>query len=198
MAGADRGPEKQLLQEWVKQNHIANWVEVTNDGALLLTAGTPDGWGVAVIAGTGSIAVGRSTDGRLARAGGWGYLLGDEGSGYAIAMQALNAVTRSADGRGGKTPLTEKLLGAMSLQKPQDTIAAVYRGGWDRTAIAALAPIVFEVAENGDEIALSIVERQAGELAHVIAAVARTLAFQAFPLAIAGGALLNSDYYRET
>jgi N-acetylmuramic acid 6-phosphate etherase len=196
LAGADRGPEKKLLQEWVKQQRIANWCEVTSDGSLLLAAGTKEGWGIAAIAGTGSIAVGRTRDGRWTRSGGWGYLLGDEGSGYAVAMQALNAVTRAADGRGGQTPLLEQLLRAMHLDQPQDMIAAVYRGSWDRTALAGLAPIVFAVAESGDEIALQIVERQAGELAHIIAAAAKNLRLNEFRLAVAGGTLLNSEFYR--
>lgn len=196
LAGADRGPEKQLLAEWAKTKHIAKSIRVTNDGALLLAAGTPEGWGIAVIAGTGSIAVGRTSNGRFARSGGWGYLLGDEGSGYALAMDALNAVTRAADGRGGATPLTDRFLAAMGLTKPQDIIAAVYRGSWDRAALAALAPIVLATAAEGDEIADCIVDRQAGELAHVIAAVAKTLELSSFPLALAGGALLGSEYYR--
>lgn len=196
LAGADRPAEKQLLREWVNRQHVAQWTDVTNDGALLLAAGTPDGWGVAVIAGTGSICVARSPDGRMIRTGGWGYLLGDEGSGYAIAMQALNAITRSTDHRAGSTPLINRILKAMELSQPQELIPAVYRGGWDRAAIAGLAPIVFDVAAEGDEIAEVIINRQAGELAHTISTSARQLGFKSFPLALAGGALLKSEYYR--
>src|SRR5207302_776208 len=99
------------------------------DAALLLAAGTPEGWGVAVVAGTGSMAFARAADGRTARAGGWGPLLGDEGSGYAIALAGLRAAARSADGRAQVTPLTDRLLAAYGLTRPQELIGAVYRGG---------------------------------------------------------------------
>ena len=85
---------------------LARHVEVTNDAAILLAAGTPDGWGVALVSGTGSIAFGRAPDGRTARGGGWGYLLGDEGSAYALVLAGLQAVARAADGRGEPTCLT--------------------------------------------------------------------------------------------
>lgn len=196
LAGADRPAEKQLLREWSARRNVAQWLEITNDGALLLAAGTPDAWGIAVIAGTGSIVIARSQDGRIIRSGGWGYLLGDEGSGYAIAMKALNAVARATDGRAGPTSLTNRLLAAMNLSKPEEMIPAVYRGNWDRTAIAGLAPIVFEVAAVGDEVAEIIVNQQAGELAHTIASAAKTLEFKKFPLAMSGGALVKCDYYR--
>src|SRR5439155_1616938 len=92
---------------------------------------------VALIAGTGSIAFGRTQDGTMGRSGGWGYLLGDEGSGYALVMSALQAIVHGDDGRGAKTALAERLLAAMGISQPIDLIPAVYRGGWDRTALSA-------------------------------------------------------------
>lgn len=197
LAGADRPQEKALIREWIAQRRIAEWTDVTNDGALLLAAGTPEMWGVALVAGTGSIAVARSPDGRVARSGGWGYLLGDEGSGYAIAMAGLNAAAKASDGRVGSTILVERLLEAMNLKKPSDFIPAVYRGSWDRAAIAGLAPIVVEAAEQQDGTAMFIIRDHARALAHTVIAAAKALDLptDGLPLALAGGALLGSNHY---
>jgi N-acetylmuramic acid 6-phosphate etherase len=110
LAGADRPDDQAVLHEWADRVRLAGRVEVTSDAAILLAAGTPDGSGLVLIAGTGSIAFGRTADGRRARAGGWGYLLGDEGSAYALVMSGLQAVARAADGRGPATALTERFL----------------------------------------------------------------------------------------
>jgi N-acetylmuramic acid 6-phosphate etherase len=197
LAGADRPQEKALIREWVAQRHVADWCDTTNDGALLLAAGTPDLWGVAAVAGTGSIAVARAADGRVARSGGWGYLLGDEGSGYAIAMAGLNAACKSADGRLEPTGLLPRLLTEMNLKQPQELIPAVYRGGWDRSAIAGLAPVVISAAAEGDATADHIVRNQARQLAQTIVAAARLLSLpsRGLPLALSGGALVGSAYY---
>jgi N-acetylglucosamine kinase-like BadF-type ATPase len=87
----------------------------------------------------------------------------------------------------------------MGLAKPADFIHAVYRGGWDRTALAGLAPVVLEVAESGDATAASIVAIGAGELAHAAATAAGQLRLDlgALPLAVAGGTLLGSEFYRQ-
>jgi N-acetylglucosamine kinase-like BadF-type ATPase len=198
LAGADREQDRKLIREWAERTGLATHVEVTGDAQILLTAGTPDGSGVAIIAGTGSIAIGRHADGRFARAGGWGYLLGDEGSGYALVMDALKAIVRSADGVEPPTSLTERLLTAMDLKQPIDLIPAVYRGGWDRTALSALAPHVLAAAEAGDPAAVRIVAAESEELARAAARVVEALGLdpKAVPLALAGGTLLGSDAYR--
>ncbi|MBX7103000.1 MAG: N-acetylmuramic acid 6-phosphate etherase [Gemmataceae bacterium] len=197
LAGADRPQEKALIREWVSRHRVAEWCDVTNDGALLIGAGTPDLWGVAVVAGTGSIAVARSPDGRIARSGGWGFLLGDEGSGYALAMDGLRAAAKASDGRAGSTLLVERLLQAMDLKVPSEFIPAVYRGGWDRAALASLAPVVIDAAIEQDATAAHIVRDNAQSLAHTVIAAAKSLGLRLdrLPLAMSGGALLCSDHY---
>jgi N-acetylmuramic acid 6-phosphate etherase len=197
LAGADRPEDQAVIQEWAERVGLAGRVEVTSDAAILLAAGTPEGWGLVLIAGTGSIAFGRAADGRRARAGGWGHLLGDEGSAYALVMSALQAVARAADGRGPATGLTERLLARLGMNQPQGLIAAVYRSGRDRADFAALAPLVVEAAED-DVVAAGIVEEEARELAQAGAAVARQLRWgRPVPVAMAGGLLLGSAGYRE-
>ena len=197
LAGAGRPGDQEIVREWATRANLAADVQVIEDAALLLAAGTPAGWGVAVVAGTGSMAYARGADGRTARAGGWGPLLGDEGSGYAIALAGLRAAARSADGRAQPTPLTDRLLAAYGLTRPEELIGVVYRGG-DRAALAALAPVVLDAAEAGDPVAEDIVRDAAGELASAAAAAARQLNLgSAFPVALAGGLLVASPGYRD-
>jgi N-acetylmuramic acid 6-phosphate etherase len=197
LAGAGRPGDQEIIREWAARASLAADVQVIEDAALLLAAGTPDGWGVAVVAGTGSMAYARSPGGRTARSGGWGPLLGDEGSGYAIALAGLRAAARSADGRAQATPLTDKLLAAFGLSRPDELVGVVYRGG-DRAALAALGPVVLEAADDGDPVAEEIVRDAADELASAAAAAARQLNLgAAFPVALAGGLLVASPAYRE-
>ncbi|MCA9069199.1 MAG: hypothetical protein KDA84_09765, partial [Planctomycetaceae bacterium] len=139
MAGVDRAQEELLLTEWASCHKIAKRIQVTNDSVGLLTAGTPEGWGIALIAGTGSIAFGQTVDGRVARTGGWGYLLGDEGSAYALALAGLRAAVRSADGRDPTNQLLPAFLTRLELDHADDLLEAIYLSGRDRAWIALLA-----------------------------------------------------------
>lgn len=197
LAGAGRPDDQQVIRDWAQRVKLAETVEVIEDAALLLAAGTPKGWGVAVVAGTGSMAYARAADGRTARSGGWGPLLGDEGSGYAVALAGLRAAARAADGRSPATPLTERLLAALGFARPEQLVGFVYRGA-DRTTIAALAPQILAIADAGDPTAAQIVNDAATELATTAIAAARQLNLgDAFPLALAGGLIIGCPSYRE-
>src|SRR5512142_2060389 len=86
LAGFDRPDDQELLRAWSERAAWARRLVAVNEGLLVIAAGTPEGWGLGIIAGTGSIAVGRAPDGRTARAGGWGPLFGDEGRAYAVVL----------------------------------------------------------------------------------------------------------------
>lgn len=199
LAGVDRKEGLDVIQEWAARVGLADRVTVANDATLLLAAGTPDGWGLAVIAGTGSIAFVKTSDGRVGRCGGWGHLLGDEGSAYAIALNGLRAACRSYDGVTPPTVLVERFVQRMQLTAAPDFIYSVYRGAWDRSAIAGLAPVVFEAAEAGDATAEAIVSEQATELARTAARAARAngLPPTGVPVAVAGGVLTKNERFRE-
>jgi N-acetylglucosamine kinase-like BadF-type ATPase len=198
LAGAGRPEDQAVIRDWASRVYLAEHVNVTTDADLLLAAGTADGWGLALIAGTGSMAFGRHADGRTARAGGWGHLLGDEGSGYALVVSGLRAVACAADGRGPATRLTEALLSGMGVSAPAGLIAEVYGGDWDRARLAGLASVVLETAARGDTVASDLVSRAARQLAETAAAVVRALTFveQPLPVALAGGVLVSSEMYR--
>jgi N-acetylglucosamine kinase-like BadF-type ATPase len=202
LAGFDRPDDKALLQSWSAESGWARMLLPVNDGDLLLAAGTPEGWGIGVVSGTGSIAVGRAPDGRTARAGGWGYLMGDEGSAWDVAVRALRWAARVSDGRGTlrdpDDPLMPRICEAFEVSRAPDLISAVYRPEVDRARIAALAQVVVAAAEERSESAGAILGDAADELAQAVLAVARGLRFgeagqpAQFPLVLAGGFLLSS------
>lgn len=197
LGGAGRAREQQELMAWAKEE-LAERVDVVNDGQIVLAAGTPENWGVAVIAGTGSLAWGRNRAGETGRAGGWGYLIGDEGSGFDLARNALRAATQAADGRGAETGLLDAILEFWGLNAPQDLVTRVYRAGLTHADIAKLSKVGIAEAEAGDAVAIRLTREAANGLAQGVRAVSHTLHFSGitFPLALTGGLLLGAEYYR--
>ena len=198
LAGIDRREGFDIIHTWAARVAVSDRIQVANDATLLLAAGTPDGWGLAVIAGTGSIAFVKTPTGKLGRCGGWGYLMGDEGSAYRIAVQGLRAACRAFDGINPPTLLVERFVESMNLKEAPDLIPAIYRGAWDRAAIAGLAPLVLAAAEDGDAAAARIVEEEATELARTAAGAVRAngLPMIDLPVALAGGVLTHNAAYR--
>lgn len=199
MAGAEREADRNRVAAWAAGRQVANQLQHVHDALPLLAAGTPEGWGIAVIAGTGSFVFGQDASGRTARAGGWGYLFGDEGSGYVLTLQALRAATKFADRRGPETTLLSRLMDKFQLHQPLDLIGAIYQGGADRPTIASWSDIVFAEAARGDTVANTLLTRAASDLADTIAPVCRWLGFDetTFPLALSGGLFIHHDRYRE-
>jgi len=201
VAGSDREENRRRLADWASRRRLARRFRLVHDALPVLAAGTPQGWGVALISGTGSFAFGQSHDGRTARSGGWGFLFGDEGSGYAIAVAALRAAAKAADGRGPDTQLVDALLRELGLAKAEELVSKVYGMAGDRAALAALAGVVFETASQGDRAAEAIAADAAAELAQMVRAVAGKLfssgdRISAFPLAMSGGILSGSALLR--
>ena len=195
LSGVDAPPDQALLLPHL--GALAKVVRLTNDAALLLGA-LSDGVGVALIAGTGSIALGRNAAGMQARAGGWGHLVGDEGSGYDMGRRALQAALRAADGRGPSTQLLDDILAAWALDDAAEIIGRVYPPG-DKAEIARLSRLVFAATKAGDRVADRIVRRGAAELAQAALAVGKALGFGAgsLPLALGGGLLLHEARLRD-
>jgi N-acetylglucosamine kinase-like BadF-type ATPase len=151
-------------------------VAVEPDYAIALTGATGGSPGIVVIAGTGSVAYGEDARGRGFRAGAYGYLIDDAGSGYGVGRQALAAVLKAADHTGKTTKLTKAVLAALELQDVGAIISGVYGGTITRVKIAALANTTAQVAhEDGDEVAAAIIVQAANALAQLAAAVAHEL-----------------------
>jgi N-acetylglucosamine kinase-like BadF-type ATPase len=162
---------------------------VVNDALVALEAGAPGEPGIVVISGTGSICYGRNARGEAARSGGWGYVLGDEGSGYWIGRAALRAVLREADRRGPKTALTPLLLAHFGVEQPQGLIHEVYQSPLKPSAIGALAMCVQAAFGQGDEAAIGILRGAANELESAALSVARRLGLigEPFRFILSGG-----------
>jgi N-acetylglucosamine kinase-like BadF-type ATPase len=197
LAGADRTSEQMQILEWAGSARLADQLRIVNDAVPLLSVGSGDGTGVALIAGTGSLAWGCNSSGRTARAGGWGYLLGDEGSAYAIGNAALRAVLMQADGRGPHTMLTDTILATLEISRPSAIVERVYGAVVSRQVIAELAPLVFAAATRHDAAASEILQHAASQLAAMATAVVQTLQLNTpLQLACTGAVLLNQHAYR--
>ena len=191
IAGVDRPQDAEAVRGIMRRIGAKARTLVVNDAlvALVAGAGAGDTPGVVIIAGTGSIAYGRNGTGRAARAGGWGYLLGDEGSGFWIGRRALSAIVRAADGRGPSTQLTDLVMNRLRLVRPSDLIRETYYRDLRRTAIAGLAPLVQQARDAGDAVAAEILNQAAAELTAAAASVISRLNMrgEVFPTILAGG-----------
>ena len=189
IAGVDRADDADAVRGIMRRLGFKTRTLVVNDALIALVAGAGDNAGVVVIAGTGSIAYGRDAAGRAARAGGWGYLLGDEGGGFWIGRSALAAVVRQYDGRGPATQLTHLVLEHLKLGSPAELIPAVYDIGLQRRAIAAIASLVHDACAAGDAVAADILSRAAAELSAAATSVITRLEMRGdvFPTILSGG-----------
>jgi N-acetylglucosamine kinase-like BadF-type ATPase len=190
-SGVDRPLDRERMTQWLGDLFPAARLIIHNDAIIALASGTGgEIYGVVLISGTGMIVYGFDRQGKRVRAGGWGALLGDVGSGYAIGAALLKAVTWAADGRAAQTALTAAVLGHLGLEQPQQLIDWAYGNiAWER--FAALAPLAIRCAEEGDPVAEAIVEEAASGLAVAVQAVVEQLHLgqAAFPLVLAGGNL---------
>ncbi len=168
------------------------WV-VTHDGMIALAGATGGEPGVIVIAGTGSLAFGRASDGRTARAGGWGYVFGDEGGAFDITRQALRAILRMEEGWGSFTVLRERLLDATGAPNANGLLHRFYTTAFPRPRIASLSQVVSAAAEDGDRVAREILGQAAQHLASFVAAVRHQLFEEGTPVPVCpvGGVFHN-------
>ncbi len=173
--GFSGGPKDKepILQEMIRSRRM----QVTTDAPIALAGATGGEPGIITIAGTGSICWGRNSQGRSARAGGWGYIFGDEGGAFDITRQALRAALRMEEGWGPPTALRARLLEATGAESANDLLHRCYTVDLPRPKIAALSKVVDQTAEEGDTAARQILERAAQELAEITAAV-RTQIFE--------------------
>lgn len=189
IAGVDREDDVAIVRGLMWRIGYKAKLRVVNDALVALVAGAGDQPGIVIIAGTGSMAYGRTADGRAARAGGWGHVLGDEGSGYWIGRLALRAVVRAADRRNAPTTLTSRILAHFGVTKPEQLIHEVYSRRLEPSAIAALAAEVQAAATDGDRTATEILDRAVDELVVSARSVTKRLRLEddPFPFVLAGG-----------
>jgi N-acetylglucosamine kinase-like BadF-type ATPase len=168
----------------------AQTIHICSDAIIALHGAHAGGPGVIVISGTGTIALGQDNSGRLARAGGWGWLLGDEGSAYAIGRAGLRAALYASDKMGPATALEALFKQHFGLVSLQDVKRIIYAPDFGARGLAALAAIVSQAVEQGDLMAGQIIDQAGAALARQVVAVVQKLEFDALPVPVAplGGA----------
>lgn len=167
IAGAGRSHDQEALARHLLRTLDLSpppHVQVVHDAHIALEAAFHDGSGVIVIVGTGSVVFARTREGTLMRTGGWGYLLGDEGSGFALGQSGLRAVAHAIDG-GPSTRLREQVADRYGLDTRDRLIHQVYQHDWPMQNVA---PLVIEAAVAGDAVAARIVDDQTDQLARQV------------------------------
>lgn len=167
--GAD--DKRAILEELLPTDRLI----LATDAEITLAGATATGRGIIVIAGTGSIAFGRNEAGATARAGGWGFIFGDEGSAFDIVRQALRAALREEEGWGPPTLLRQALLEATGARSPNEALHLFYTAEWPRDRVAALAPLIDAAVASGDEAAREVLHYAALQMATLAATVQRRL-----------------------
>lgn len=186
VAGTERERGRRALLERLPDS--LGRVVMVIDAVSALVGATGGEPGVVVISGTGSISFGVNEKGESARSGGWGWMVGDEGSGYDIGRRAITAVLKAQDGRGQPTMLTEFLCRELGLKEAAGFIDWLYYPDRDSQEIAALAPLVSEAWAQGDTVASLILMEAGVELGHTAQAVIRELGLEGdFKVAVNGG-----------
>ncbi|MEM2507296.1 MAG: BadF/BadG/BcrA/BcrD ATPase family protein [Candidatus Bathyarchaeia archaeon] len=195
IAGAGNILGKTIAERIMEELNIADKIIVESDAAIALAGATAGNYGVIVIAGTGSIAFGINERGERWRAGGWGYIVGDEGSGYDIGRKAITAALRAYDGRGPKTALLYEITNHFNIISINEIIEHIYAANIGQSEIAALTPLVVKAAERGDKVAKRILDEAGKELGLAAKTVIRKLRLEneEFDLAIIGGVFKAGD-----
>jgi N-acetylglucosamine kinase-like BadF-type ATPase len=185
LAGAGRSKDIEVIQGIVRElqqspNLPIKWILPNNiiichDALTALVGGIGNDVGVVVAVGTGTIVFGRNQQGQTKRVGGWGYILGDEGGAYKIAVAGMQAAMRAYDKREHSTSLVEDFKKQLGLESIEDLIEVVYRRGWGVREIASLAPVVDNAAVNGDEVAKRIINEGVQELVQATRVVVKDL-----------------------
>jgi N-acetylglucosamine kinase len=199
LAGVARPRDFQVVRALLTEIAPTTCLEITHDAETALVGGIGCRHGVALIAGTGAIVYGVNARGQTRRADGWGYLLGDEGSGYWIGREALRATARACDGRDPPTALQSIIMTELDIEACDELVHRVYETSLDVPQIAALAPTVLIAARQGDAVALDILQRASALLGSTLCAVILGLdmAQETFDVVLLGGVLSASALIRE-
>ena len=195
MAGVRREDLRYLIRNRFREILRIRKVEVTTDAEIALYAATEGREGLVIIAGTGSICMGRNSKGEMASAGGWGPLAGDEGGGAGIARKALQAIAKSSDGRGEPTILSDYAVDYFRAGRLEDLSVAIYAPQVDNARIAGFAKFVSQAATEGDKVAIELLAEAGRELGIAATAVIQALNMQRrkFPIGKVGSVFKSED-----
>lgn len=195
-AGVDRPKDAEVYLSALKESGFTCHLKVVNDAEIALVGGNGERENALMIAGTGSIVVGVDSQGEVVRAGGWGGLISDEGSGFQLGRQAIAAVMQEYDQVIEPTLLTKQLLEHFHLTSPEQFMDLLYvENTLPIDKIASCAPIILNAWVNGDEAARNIVEAEVDKLVRLIVGISRQMGREKFRLSVAGSLLTKSTEY---
>ncbi|HEX04603.1 MAG TPA: hypothetical protein ENH10_05520, partial [Bacteroidetes bacterium] len=166
-AGVGSSEEREMVQSVLHKAFHNTHVYVHHDAYIAQYGAFGGGAGVIVTSGTGSIAYGRNADGEEARAGGWGWLLGDEGSGWWIAREAVRCALAQWEGSGPTTGITDLLIEHFQVADAYQLVPAIYSETISRDDLTTLGQQLADLAREGDEIAAGLYHRAGKELAEL-------------------------------
>ncbi len=198
LAGAGREVDRNAFMDEFFNQAVENNLEIPQiiietDARIALEAAFASSYGIVLISGTGSVALAKSEDGNIYRLGGWGKILGDEGSGYCIGRKALNLAIRSLEGRIEKTVLSKLAFEHYGISSLDDLIIKIYR---EKADIASFVPKVLIAAQEHDHISHNLLFSQANELADLVRTLITKLKpKRMMPIALIGGLLENENLY---
>ncbi|ANF95504.1 BadF/BadG/BcrA/BcrD ATPase family protein [Paenibacillus bovis] len=191
--------EQVLHSYWQERGQQAPDIRVVSDAETALAAAFGTNRGIVAIAGTGSIVLGVLPSGERVRAGGWGHILGDQGSGYAIGQRTLQTVMLGYDGIVEVTGLSDKVLQHYDARSAEDLRHIVYQPHIGKRQIAAAAKLCIEASQSGDVLAQQIITQAAVDMAELVQALLnRYPELEQTGIAAAGSIFRYSVLYRET
>ena len=175
LAGVRRADIRQSVLDSFRKRLALKKIQVFTDAEIALYGTTLGKSGLVIIAGTGSVCIGQDEGGKIAMAGGWGPIAGDEGGGAGIAKRGLQAIAKALDGRGKPTKLSQAGLDYFRTSTPENMLVAIYSPQVDNARIAGFAKFVVEAAQENDEIAVEILNEAGRELGFAAVAVIKKL-----------------------
>jgi len=191
--------QRELSKKLADSLDFVDEVEVMNDSFICLAAGTLGKPGVVVVAGTGSITLAIDEKGKVTRAGGWGYLLEDEGSGLQLGREAVLETLRYLEGRASSSRLVDAVLKKLGAREVNDLLSSIYGSENPVATLASFAPLVVQLANEGDPAAMKIVDKAAEGLVSCVASVISRSSFTSrpIPVVLSGGVFKGKGIYLE-
>ena len=185
ISGVSNKEATKIIESTIKECGYNGNLSLKGDQEIAL-AGAISDVGAILIAGTGSICFGKDKNGNYFRCGGNGYLIDDDGSGYAIGIDILKAVTRAEDGRGEKTCLKSAVFKQLNIESQSELLTWLYAKTTEKKQIAELAPLLLPAIEQGDEIAKSIATKSAKDLVTLVTSAFKKAGLQEGEVALIG------------
>lgn len=192
LAGVGRAENKERLQKIIYEKFSSQKIKLFTDAEIALEGAFNGKAGAILIAGTGSIIYGKNESENIFRVGGFGKIIGDEGSGYSIGRKGLTVIAKYFDGRGKETSLVKKISEQFSIQDSNQLINKIHTENFD---IAAAAKLVIDCADEGDDICINILDQESDELLFHISALMKKMNVNHLDLCLSGSLLTNTNYY---